>query len=271
MSLLPTLSVALTPCPNDTFVIGAVATKKLRLPDVEIELELHDIEHLNHAALDGRYDVIKVSCATYGQISERYEILETGAALTDGFGPMVLAREPLNRDTISDLKVVAPGANTTAALLFKSWAGPQARLSYAPYDEIIERVVDGEFDAGVIIHEGRFTYQQHGLVAVTDLGDWWRGETGRPLALGCYVMRRNLHALLGDAFDQLLRRSMALAAAGDEDINRYIRRHAQEMDEAVIKRHIELYVNDYTRSLGTIGRDAILYLAEQWHRQQVSV
>ena len=261
MNPRPRLSVALTPCPNDTFVIGAVVTGKLRFEPADIAVELHDIEHLNEAALAGRYDVVKISCATYAGIAGDYTVLDTGAAVADGYGPMVLARDTFDRNSIRAAKVVAPGAHTTAALLYRLWAGPDAPLAFAPYDEIIERVASGEFDAGVIIHESRFTYRELGLGRVIDLGAWWRDATGRPLALGCYVMRSELHARYGVAFDDLLRVAMARAARGDEDIERYIRAHAQELDERVIRQHIGLYVNDYTRHLGAAGHDAVRYLA----------
>ena len=271
MTVRKKLRVALTPCPNDTYVIGAVATGRASAPNMDIDLELHDIEYLNRAALAGVYDVIKVSCATYAQIDEDYALLDTGAALVEAHGPMVLAREPMSLDVLRSKNVVAPGEHTTATLLFKRWAGADFALSYAAYDEIMDLVAGGEFDAGVIIHEGRFTYQDRGLCALVDLGDWWRAETGKPLALGCYVMRRELVAEYAESFDVLLRQSMQLAASDDLEINAFIRRHAQEMQDDVIKQHIGLYVNDYTRRLGEVGRDAVWDLANCWKQQRVAM
>lgn len=264
------LRVALTPCPNDTFVIGAVATGKIKLANADIELELHDIEYLNRAALDGGYDIIKVSCANYARLAADYEILNTGAALVDANGPLVLARESFTVDEIRTKTFVAPGAHTTATMLLKRWAGPGAQLSFAPYDQITDHVKDGEYDAGVIIHEGRFTFKQQGLTAIVDLGDWWRVETGRPLALGCYLIRRELADEFSREFDALLREGMLLATDGDPGIDNFIQIHAQEMDQEVIRKHIDLYVNKYTHDLGESGREAIQYLANCWQKQRVS-
>jgi len=257
MKTRTTLRFAVTPCPNDTYTVGAIATGALGLAGADIALELHDIEHLNQAALAGRYDVVKISCAIYGRIAGEYAILDTGAALTDGFGPMVLARTPITRDRLREAAVVVPGANTTAALLFTQWADRRLPLAHARYDEIIAGVAGGIYDAGVIIHESRFTFQDLGLTAIADLGQWWCRETAGPLALGCYVIRRALAEQYAAPLEQLLRRALDRAEAGDPAIDHYIRSHAQELDEDVTRRHIELYVNDYTRSLGTAGRAAI--------------
>ena len=264
MNARTVLRIGVTPCPNDTFVVGGVATGRLALPDADLALELRDIEALNEAALARRYDVVKVSCALYGALSPHYELLDVGAAIAENYGPLILSRAPLAREELGRVRVVAPGAHTTGAGLARRYA-PQAALRHVRYDEIVPGLQRGEFDAGVVIHESRLTYRAMGLHCHVDLGKWWRESTGLPVALGCYVIRRDLHASHARPLEALLRRSMALAAGGDAGIAAYIRHHAQEMGEQVLSDYIALYVNARTRRLGAAGRAAIRELGAQLH------
>ncbi len=259
MSARTVLRIGVTPCPNDTFVVGGLATGRLALPDTDITLALQDIEALNEAALAQTYDVVKVSCALYGKLSPHYELLDVGAAIAEDYGPLILSREPMTRGELAHARVVAPGAHTTGAALAKLYA-PQARLRHVRYDEIVPGLRRGDFDAGVVIHESRLTFRGMGLDCLVDLGRWWRETTGLPVALGCYLIRRELHAAYARPLEALLRRSMALAAEGDAGIDGYIRRHAQEMGDQVLSDYIALYVNARTRRLGAEGRAAILEL-----------
>ena len=259
MSARPALRIGVTPCPNDTFVVGGLATGRLALPDADVTLELHDIEALNEAALAQRYDVVKVSCALYGELSPHYELLDVGAAIAEDYGPLILSREPLAREDLAHLRFVAPGAHTTGTALAKIYA-PQATPRHVRYDEIVPGLRRGDFDAGVVIHESRLSFHGMGLHCLVDLGHWWRATTGLPVALGCYVIRRELHARYARPLEALLRDSMALAAGGDAEIDTYIRRHAQEMGDQLLRDYIALYVNERTRSLGAAGRAAILEL-----------
>lgn len=253
------LTMGVTPCPNDTWVIGGVATGRLTLPDAALCVELHDIETLNEAALARRYDVVKVSCALYGEIAADYALLDVGAAIAENYGPLILARAALAREDLSKIRLVAPGARTTGAALCRLYA-PEAVPRQLRYDRIVPGLCRGEFDAGVVIHESRLTWQALGLHCLVDLGTWWRQSTGLPVALGCYVIRRELHAAFAARLETLLREAMDLAAGGDPRVAAYIRSHAQEMDDRVLRDYIGLYVTPRTRHLGDDGRAAILAL-----------
>lgn len=255
-------TLAFTPCPNDTFMLGALAQGLLASDGLHVDTVLADIEQLNEATLAGRYDICKISCALYGEVASEYALLDTGAALADGYGPLVLGRPGVTRETLADLRVVAPGAHTSGALLCRHWAPPGTRLEFRPYDEIIARLTAGEYDAGVVIHEARFTYMSRGLHCLADLGAWWKDTRGLSVPLGCYVMRRAAYAADGARVEQAMRLSLAHAERGDPRIDDYVRRHAQELDDEVIARHIALYVTAPTRALGAAGRAAIAALLD---------
>ena len=259
MSTRAVLRIGVTPCPNDTFVVGGLATGLLALPDADVTLALQDIEALNEAALARLYDVVKVSCALYGELAPHYALLDVGAAIAEDYGPLILSREPMTREDLAHARVAAPGAHTTGTALAKLYA-PAAGLRHVRYDEIVPGLRRGDFDAGVVIHESRLTFRGMGLHRLVDLGHWWRATTGLPVALGCYLIRRELHAAHARPLEALLRRSMALAAAGDAGVHAYIRCHAQEMGDQVLADYIALYVNARTRHLGPKGRAAILEL-----------
>ena len=257
------LSFGLTPCPNDTYFAGAVALGRLALADADLAVTLEDIEALNEAALARRYDIVKVSCALFGELRDDYALLDVGAAVAEDYGPLILTRQPLQRDALAHVRLVGPGPHTTGAALCRLYA-PGARLAARRYDDIMPSLVRGEFDAGVVIHEGRLTYAAQGLHCLVDLGAWWRETTGLPVALGCYLMKRELYATYGRAFEALMRESLAIAAAGnDAELKAYIRHHAQEMDENVLRDYIGLYVNARTHTLGASGRAAVVALGER--------
>ncbi len=257
------LSFGLTPCPNDTYFAGAVALGRIALADADLAPTLEDIEALNEAALARRYDIVKVSCALFGELREDYALLDVGAAVAEDYGPLILTRAPLRRTDLAHVRLVGPGTRTTGAALCRLYA-PAARLSHRRYDDIMPGLTRGDFDAGVVIHEGRLTYAAQGLHCLVDLGAWWRATTGLPVALGCYVMKRELYATYGRAFEALMRESLRLAAVGnDAALKAYIRQHAQEMDETVLRDYIGLYVNARTHSLGPHGRAAVYALGER--------
>lgn len=263
MNERPRLRFGLTPCPNDTYMVAAVATGRLTPTDFDLELDLQDIETLNEAALARRPDIVKVSCALYGALRDDYALLDVGAAIADGYGPLILSRTPLSREQLARARVVAPGAHTTGAALCRLYA-PDVTLVHRRYDTIMPALQSGEFDAGVVIHEARLTFAAHGLHCHVDLGQWWTAATGLPVALGCYLMRRDLHARHGEAFETLMRASLSLAAhGGDPLLDDYIRRHAQEMAPTVLRDYIALYVNARTHTLGADGRAAVEALGAQ--------
>lgn len=261
MRNLPRLTLGTTPCPNDSYLLGAVATGQIRLQGVDLAIERHDIETLNARVLARSIDVAKISCAVYHAVAEDYELLDCGAALAEGYGPLVLARHALDERELARARVAMPGEHTTGAMLFRHWAPAWGELTYLPYDRIVPALIAGDCDVGVCIHESRFTYARSGLVSLADLGAWWQAVRGLPVPLGCYVIRRPLYDRYADTLEHMMRCALRLAARGNAVIRAHIREHAQELDDEVIDQHIALYVNRYTQTLGERGREAIEALA----------
>jgi 1,4-dihydroxy-6-naphthoate synthase len=256
------LTLATSASPNDSQLLGAVMLGKVVLHAAELTLEVSDIDELDRAALAGRYDISKVSCAIYSRIERDYELLETGAALADRQGPLVVTRAGLTRADLRNARILAPVASTTAAQLFKRWAPHGAALVHRCSDEIVPALASGEFDAAVIDHEGQLARDGSGLEVMVNLGEWWRADTGLPVPLGCYVIRRRLHDRFSEHVEQLMRCALRVAEKGDVDVADYVRAHADSMDDDVIREHLALYINNFTRSLGHRGRQAIHALRE---------
>lgn len=256
------LTLATSSSPNDSQLLGAVMLGKIQLHAAELKLEVSNIEDLDRAALDGRYDISKVSCAIYDRIERDYELLETGAALADRKGPLVVTRAGLTRADLRNARVVAAAASTTAQQLFKRWAPQGAALIQRCSDEIVPALASGEFDAAVIDHQGQLNSDARGIEVLINLGEWWRADTGLPVPLGCYVIRRRLHERFSEHVEQLMRCALRVAEKGDADVADYVRAHAESMDDEVIREHLALYINNFTRSLGQRGRQAIKALRE---------
>jgi 5,8-dihydroxy-2-naphthoate synthase len=257
------LTLAYSPCPNDTIVYGPLALGEKAIPGVDFSFHLHDVETLNRYALEGRYDITKVSCQTYLKIRDRYQLLDVGAAIGYGCGPLVIAKEPMPLKALHQSSVVFPGELTTAYALFKMLEPNPAKQIFTPYDTILPMVSAGETDCGVIIHESRFTYQSLGLHCLIDLGAWWENETGLPLPMGCAVIKKELYDDYAAKFESLVREQLDRKAAPSTTLRNYIQHHAQDIEAKVIDSHIELYVNDFTASLGDTGRKAINALEQR--------
>lgn len=262
MTRMKTLTVAYSPCPNDTFVFHDVATGKLRLDGFETETHLHDVQALNEMAMEGRFDITKLSFAAYLMVKDEYQMLSAGAALGNGCGPLVVSSRQMDIRDLSACRVAVPGELTTAHLLFQLWAPKVADRIFARYDRIMPMVAAGEADLGVVIHEGRFVYQDHGLQLVQDLGQWWQDTTDLPIPLGCIAARRNLGEQTIRNFEALLRNAIANSLANPAGTLEYVRLHAQEMDQAVLTEHIATFVNDYTLDLGDDGAAAVRKLEQ---------
>jgi 5,8-dihydroxy-2-naphthoate synthase len=253
-----TLSLAHSPCPNDTFVFHAWSHGLIPgAPPVAVTHA--DVDVANGAAERGAYDVVKVSCAALPWLLDRYVLLPAGGALGRGCGPLVLTAGPAE---VAGGTVAVPGDRTTAYLLFRLWAArmPPARVDVLPFAEIMPAVAAGRYDAGLVIHEARFTYPGHGLTCVADLGDWWEGETGLPIPLGAILARRGLDAA---RLTGVVRESVERAWADPAASAAYVAEHAAEMDPDVQRRHVELYVNEFTRDLGDEGRAAVRTLLDR--------
>ena len=251
------LSLAVSPCPNDTFVFHALI-HGLVPGAPPVDLTFADVDVTNTAAENGAFDLVKVSYAALPWLLDDYELLPCGGALGRGCGPLVLAREP--RD-LTGATVAVPGDRTTAYLLFRLWAAgqPPARIEVVPFHQIMPGVAEGRFDAGLVIHEARFTYQRYGLTALADLGEWWEGDTGLPIPLGAILARKG--TVDPAEATGWVRESLRLGWLDTAASQEFILANAQEMEPDVVRQHIELYVNEFTLDLGRDGlaaADALL-------------
>ena len=256
--LINSISIGYSPCPNDTFIFYGLTHGKIDLPGFDLAAPLlEDVETLNGWALEHRLDVTKLSFHALGHVLDEYCMLSSGSALGRGCGPLLVARTPLDLSSSGRCRVAIPGRLTTAALLFRLFLPEGAELVEMRFDTIMAAVQQGQVDAGVIIHESRFTYQQEGLICLQDLGLWWEQDTGHPIPLGCIAARRSLGRERIAALEQAIRASVDWAFAHPEQCLPYIREHVQELEDRVVQEHIGLYVNDFSRELGAEGMAAV--------------
>jgi 1,4-dihydroxy-6-naphthoate synthase len=251
------LALGYSPCPNDTLLFYALAHGRVDTEGLEFHPRLADVETLNQSALAGELAMTKVSYGVLGRLCARYWCLGSGGALGRGCGPLVVARRESPLEPLLAGKVAVPGRHTTANLLLGLRAGRPVRTVPMVFHEILPAVASGVVDAGVIIHESRFTYAARGLVAVADLGQWWEEVSGLPIPLGGIVLRRGLPGVDPGVVQRVLRRSVAYAFEHPDEPMGYVRTHAQELDEAVMRDHIGLYVNQFSLELGDEGRRAV--------------
>jgi 1,4-dihydroxy-6-naphthoate synthase len=262
------LRLGYSPCPNDTFIFFALAQGRIETAPFHFEISLADVEILNQQARSRVLDVTKVSISAVPQLLDDYCMLRSGGALGRGCGPLVVARENLTGDDLRDKLIATPGEMTTAHQLLKMTGFHRGRSVAMPFDRIMKSVAEGEVDAGVIIHEGRFTYPEMGLHRVLDLGEWWEAATGLPLPLGGILIRRDLGVETARFVDQKIRESLCYARSHPEEAWPYVKTHAQEMAADVIERHIETFVNDFSIEVGEEGERAIRRLLEAGLKRQ---
>ena len=251
------LSFGYSPCPNDTFIFCALANKLIDLDGLKFNIELHDVETLNRMCRESLLDITKISIAAYAVCREEYELLTSGSAIGRGCGPIIVARPGVTLEGIREAEIAVPGLMTTACFLFSLYAETSLNFRPMTFDRIMPAVSRGECPYGVIIHEGRFTYKNYGLQKLLDLGSWWEEETGLPIPLGGIAVRRRLDYSIKKKVNVLIRRSLTFARKNLLETSDYVRLHAQEMKEEVIKEHIRLYVNDFTMNPGDTGKQAI--------------
>jgi len=251
-----TLTFGYSPCPNDTFAFHALAHGVIDAP-FRIEPVLLDIEELNRRAHDGAFDLTKLSVGAFAAVGDRYTMLRSGAALGHGVGPLVVTRRPMSLAEAVRGRVAIPGKETTAFRLLRL-AAPELRDTVElRYDKILRAVANGEVDAGLIIHESRFTYQEHGLHKAQDLGEWWERETSLPVPLAGICARADLDAETRNAAERAIRASVQHAFDHPDASADYVRQHAQEMSADVCAQHIKLYVNEWSLDVGDEGLRAI--------------
>ena len=256
------ISLGFSPCPNDTFIFDALVHHMIDTEGLDFEYHLADVEELNRWAFQEKLLVSKVSFHAFLFLADRYFLLNSGAALGYGTGPLLIAKEYIPDTELSKKVIGIPGKFTTANLLFTLAYGNEIRKEEMLFSEIEDAVLEGRVDAGVIIHENRFTYQKKGLIQIADLGAFWEKLTSSPIPLGGIVASRKLPGEIINRFDRILNRSVLYALQRNE-IGSFIRNNAQEMDEEIIKKHIGLYVNDFSISLGTVGRNAVTTLFQK--------
>ncbi len=260
-----TLTLGFSPCPNDCFMFDAIVNERIDLEGLSFAPHLADVEALNTSAFAGEADVTKLSYHAYAYCAASYVLLDAGSALGRNCGPLLISKRPIAKDEVATgtLRIAIPGKYTTANLLL-GLAFPRAQNKTAlVFSEIEPALLAERFDAGLIIHENRFTYEAKGLKKIVDLGEFWEGETGAPIPLGGIVIKRSLPDDVKQKVNRVLRRSVEYAFAHREASLPYVRAHAQEMDEQVMYRHIDLYVNEYSVSLGAEGRRAVEILFER--------
>lgn len=255
-----TLSLGYSPCPNDTFIFYALTHGLIPLPGVRIDERLADVETLNQLALGGVLDLTKVSYHAYGHLRDQYLMLRSGGALGRGCGPLVVAQQPLTMDELRGQRIAIPGRLTTANLLLQLYGSGFEELLVLPFEQVMPAVRRGAALAGVIIHESRFTFHQFGLHQVLDLGAWWESTSGLPIPLGGILARRDLDSALILRLESALTASIDYAFAHRGEPRAYIKSHSQELADEVIDQHIDLYVNDFSRSLGREGEQAVTEL-----------
>jgi 1,4-dihydroxy-6-naphthoate synthase len=256
------LSLGFSPCPNDTFVFHALVHHLAVASGIEFDPRLEDVETLNRLAMEDRLDVTKVSFGALPYLLDDYLLLRSGGALGRGCGPLLVARADDGSVPLQDARIAIPGRFTTANLLLRLYCPEAAPGVEVTYDRIMPAVAAGEYDAGLIIHESRFTYPSHGLRKLVDLGEWWEAETGAPIPLGCIVLRRPLEHL-ADAIESAIRESVERAFADPSLSGEYVRANAQELSADVTRRHIELYVNRFSVDLGDEGEAAVHQLLDR--------
>ncbi len=252
------LNIGYSPCPNDTYIFYAMVHGKIPLEHIAYAPPLlEDVETLNDWALEGRLDVTKLSFHALGHVADRYTLLRAGAALGRGCGPLLVTGAQRKKRDIADWKIAIPGRYTTAAMLLKLFEPACHQLVVMRFDDIMDGIKNGDVDAGVIIHESRFTYSQLGLDCVQDLGAWWEQETGLPIPLGCIAARNSLNSDIIEEIDSSIAASIRWTRENPASSREYIIQHAQELEQDVIQNHIGLYVNDFSLDIGVDGLAAV--------------
>jgi 1,4-dihydroxy-6-naphthoate synthase len=251
------LTLGFSPCPNDTFIFDALVNKKIDTEGLEFDIVLEDVETLNNWSFKKKLDITKLSYPAFFQNLDKYVLLNSGAALGKGVGPILISNKEQGAMNVEGKNVALPGQNTTANLLF-SFAYPTAKnKKHMIFSAIEESVLKEQTELGVIIHENRFTYQQKGLHKVVDLGEYWEEKMHAPIPLGGIAVSRSIDNEVSLKIDKLIRKSIEFSFANYPLITDYVKQHSQEMSEDVMRQHIELYVNNFSIDLGNDGKQAI--------------
>ncbi len=260
---MKTITIGFSPCPNDTFIFDALVNGKIDSGEYQFKPLLADVEVLNQMAFTSGPDVTKLSLGAFSKASAEYIILDSGSALGKGVGPLLVSKLKIELADLKNIRVAIPGKNTTANLLLSIFNPEIVKKKEMLFSEIENAVLNGETDAGLLIHEGRFTYHERGLIKILDLGETWDAKMKMPLPLGCIAASRRLPAEMRTDVSNLIRKSILYAYEHPGTGHSYISEHAQEMKEEVMQQHIALYVNEFSVTLGAEGRTAIEFLLTQ--------
>ena len=262
MEKIKEFTLAYSPCPNDTFIFYNMVHKQL-LPGFTIKEELHDVEKLNQSAGIELYDSTKLSFFAFFHVLDKYKLLNSGSALGSGCGPLIVKKKGKQIGDLKGKNILVPGLLTTANLLTNVYLNSNFTPIPLRYDLIMDKILSGEYDAGVIIHEERFTYEKKGLEKIADLGDFWEGTYGHPIPLGAISIKKSIDSVIQKSFDSVIKKSLEMANSNPNEAKSYILENAQEKDENVVQSHIDLYVNNYSLDLGEKGKKAIEFLLEK--------
>lgn len=261
-----TLTLGYSPCPNDTFIFDALIHNKIDTEGLTFEVVLGDVETLNQQAFRGELDITKLSYHAFGYVRHLYALLTAGSALGNNCGPLLIANPDFDINTLDTARIAIPGKYTTANFLLSlAYPHAQNKIEFV-FSEIEDAILQKKVEAGLIIHENRFTYQQKGLQKLIDLGEYWESTTGLPIPLGGIVVRRDISTETQQRINRVLRRSVEFALQNPAQTLDYVSQHAQAMEHNIMLQHIQLYVNDYTVDLGDKGTKAIEYLFQTAHK-----
>jgi 5,8-dihydroxy-2-naphthoate synthase len=262
------IKVAHSPDSDDAFMFYGMATNKIRVPGVKFTHTLCDIETLNRKALEGYYDITAISFHAYPYIQDTYAVMPSGGSVGEGYGPMIVASRNIPVEEISKIKIAVPGTMTTAYLALKLFA-PDAVTEVVPFDEIIPKVLEGKYEAGLIIHEGQLTFNKVGLQRIVDMGKWWRDLTGMPLPLGGNAIKRDLGPALITSCCNALRDSIQYALDHREEALQYAMQFARDLDVQQADKFVGMYVNERTLDYGKDGREAIVKLLDMGYERGI--
>ena len=251
------LTLGFSPCPNDTFIFDAMVNGGIDTKGLSFDYIMEDVETLNQMAIQGKLDITKLSYGTYLNLAKPYALLHSGSALGKGVGPLLVSKNPIDFNDIASKNIAIPGLKTTANLLLSMAAPLATNKTEIVFSEIESKVLDGTFDIGLIIHEGRFTYADKGLHKIIDLGDWWENTMNAAIPLGGIVIKRSIEKTVIEQVDALIKESVLASWNTYPALSDFVKNNAQEMEESVMRQHIQLYVNEFTTDLGTVGVHSI--------------
>ena len=257
------LSLGFSPCPNDTFIFDGLVNNKIDTEGFEFDVYLEDVQTLNQWALQKKLDVSKISYGVLPLVLKEYIVLNSGGALGQGVGPLLISKKtPEDMSMVNEMTIAIPGENTTAHMLF-TYAFPNAfKKKFLVFNQVENAVLNDDVDAGVIIHENRFTYQDRGLIKLMDLGEHWEQQTSAPIPLGCIIINRNFDSKVQEQLERLIKKSIEYSFLHYPEVSSYVSDHSQEMSEDVMRKHIDLYVNDFSIDLKANGKAAVHKLLE---------